>query len=129
MAGTSATKVELLPVSLKSVYLIIPESDQEKTQLIEDLEKMGCEGLILEPWEVRSKAMVQEFQVPRSNESEGTIRRDPEAWTVDKWAEVYNFRKGGRMRVGRTETWIEGKFRSPINAKDGHAVEDCIDPR
>src|SRR5665811_559327 len=33
------------------------------------------------------------------------------------------------MRAGRTETWIEGKFQSPINAKDGHAVEDCIDPR
>src|SRR5665811_857187 len=107
MAGTSATKVELLPVSLKSVYPIIPESDQKKTQLIEDLEKMGCEGLILEPWEIRSEAMVQEFQAPRSNEWDGTIRRDPDTWTAEKWAEVYNFRKEGRMRAGRTETWVE----------------------
>ena len=33
------------------------------------------------------------------------------------------------MRAGRTGTWIDGKFRSPINSKDGHSVEDCIDPR
>ena len=73
-------------------------------QLIEDLEKMGCEGLILEPWAVKSEAMVQEFQAQRSNEWEGTIRRDPEHWTADKWADVYNFQKEGRMRAGRTET-------------------------
>jgi len=58
MAGSSATKVELFPVSLKSVYPIIPEIEEEKAQLIEDLKKMGCEGLILEPWEIRSEAMV-----------------------------------------------------------------------
>ena len=31
--------------------------------------------------------------------------------------------------MGRTDRWIDGKFRSPINSKDGHAVDDCIDPR
>ena len=33
------------------------------------------------------------------------------------------------MRVGRTGTWINGKFKTSINPKDGHAVSDCIDPR
>ena len=129
MAGTSAAKVEYLPVSLKTVAPVIPESEEEKVQLIQDLEKMGCEGLILEPWFLRSESIVQEFQAPRSNEWAKTIRRDPEHWTANLWAEVYNFRKEGRMRAGRTETWIDGKFRSPINSKDGHSVEDCINPR
>ena len=33
------------------------------------------------------------------------------------------------MRAGRTETWMDGKFKTSINPKDGHAVSDCIDPR
>ena len=33
------------------------------------------------------------------------------------------------MSAGRTETWIDGKFKTTINPKDGHAVSDCIDPR
>ena len=33
------------------------------------------------------------------------------------------------MRVRRTDTWINGKFNSAINSKDGYAVSDCIDPR
>ena len=33
------------------------------------------------------------------------------------------------MVARRTDRWINGKFRSPINSKDGHAVDDCIDPR
>ena len=31
--------------------------------------------------------------------------------------------------AGRTDCWINGKFRSPINSKDEHSVEDCVDPR
>ena len=76
-AETSAMKVERFPVSLKSVYPVIPRDDEEKPQLVDDLTKMGCEGLILEPWEVKSEAMVQEFQAERSNEWNSTIRRDP----------------------------------------------------
>ena len=90
---------------------------------------MGCEGLLAEPWAIKSEEMVQDFQYPHSNEWEGTIRRDPERWTSDMWAETYGFRKEGRMRAGRTGTWIDGKFKTTINPKDGHAVSDCIDPR
>ena len=33
------------------------------------------------------------------------------------------------MRARRTDTWINGKFDSSINPKDGYAVSDCVDPR
>ena len=33
------------------------------------------------------------------------------------------------MRARRTDTWINGKFDSSINPKDGYAVSGCIDPR
>ena len=97
--------------------------------LIEDLTTMGCVGLLLEPWALKNEAMVQEFQEKRSNEWEGTIRQLPEQWMADLWAEVYSFWKEGRMRARKTDTWINSKFDSSINRKDGYNVSDCVDPR
>ena len=77
MVKVENVKVELHPVSLKSVTPIIPGKEEEKLQLVEDLTKMGCEGLLVEPWTLKSETMVQEFQQERSNEWEGTICRDP----------------------------------------------------
>ena len=45
------------------------------------------------------------------------------------WAEVYSFAKEGRGPASRTNKYVDGKFSTPINPKDGHAVIDCIDPR
>ena len=47
-----------LPMSFKSVAPVNPVKDKEKLHLVEDLMKMGCEGLILEPWALKSEAMV-----------------------------------------------------------------------
>ena len=43
--------------------------------------------------------------------------------------EVYSFRKEGRKRAERIDKWVEDKFQTTINPKDGHAVSNCIDPR
>ena len=42
-------KVEVHPVSLKSVITVVPQDKKEKEMLVEDLIRMGCEGLLLEP--------------------------------------------------------------------------------
>ena len=91
MTKLSTVKVELHPVSLKSVTPVMPRKDEEKLELADDLTKMGCEGLLLEPWALKNEAMVQEFQKEHSNQWEGTIRRDPDRWTADQWSEVYRF--------------------------------------
>ena len=83
MVKAGRIKVELYPMSLKFVAPAIPGNDEEKKMLVEDLTKMGCEGLLLELWALKSKAIVQEFQGKRSNEWEGTIRRDLEHWMAD----------------------------------------------
>ena len=57
-AGT--IQVEVYPVSLKSIIPIVPKDEKEKELLVEDLTKMGCEGLLtllLEPWVLKSEAM------------------------------------------------------------------------
>ena len=48
---------------------------------------------------------------------------------TDSWAEVYNFWKEGQMCAGWSKTWIDGKFKTSINPKDGHTISDCIDPK
>lgn len=103
MAKVGRVKVELYLVSLKSIVPAIPRNHEEKKLLVEDLTKMGCEGVLLEPWALKSKVMVQEFQWKRSNEWKNTMCRDPKHWTADSWAKVYGFRKEGRMEAGRTE--------------------------
>ena len=47
MAKAGCVKVEPYPMSLKSVAPTIPINDEEKKMLVEDLTKMGCEGLLL----------------------------------------------------------------------------------
>ena len=57
MAKAGIVKVELPSVSLKSVTLVVPKNNEEKEQLVEDLTCMGYEGLLVEPWILRSEAM------------------------------------------------------------------------
>ena len=73
MAGIGSSKVAFRLVSLKSVKPVIPLGTLEKEQLVDDLETMGCEGLILAPWGIKGEEMVQEFQVKRSSEWFKTI--------------------------------------------------------
>ena len=61
MGRTGAVKVEVPSVNLKFVVPIVPKNKEEKRQLVEDLTRMGCEGLLVEPWSLKSEAMVQEF--------------------------------------------------------------------
>src|SRR5579875_3729963 len=95
-------------VGLQSVCPRIPKNPEEKEQLREDLKTMGCEGLLDEPWGLKSREMVQEFLQPQSNQWDGTIRRMSEKWTADKWVDVYNFKKEGRPAAGRTDKWVNG---------------------
>ena len=96
---------------------------------MEDLTRMGCEGLLMEPWVLKREAMVVEFLQARFNEWEDTIRRDPEWWTRDSWMEVYSFRKDNKRKVERIDKLTDGKFRTSTNSKDEHAIADCVDPR
>ena len=80
-AGT--VKVEVHPISLKSITLVVSKNEKEKELLVEDLIRMGCEGLLLQSWALKSKAMAQEFLQECSNEWEGTMRRDPTRWMAD----------------------------------------------
>ena len=97
--------------------------------LVKDMTWISCEGLLTQPWILKSKEMAREFSRECSNEWEGTIRRDLERWMADLWLEVYNFSKEKRRWASRTDKFALGKFLTPINPKDGYAIADCEDPR
>ena len=61
MRKAGIVKVEEPLVSLKLVVPIVSKNEQEKQMLVEDLTQMGCEGLLMEPWALKSKTMAQEF--------------------------------------------------------------------
>ena len=73
-AGARAVKMEITTVGLQTVAPSIPRDPAEKDQLKEDLKRMGCEGLIVQPWTLKNREMVQEFLRPRTNH--GKIRSD-----------------------------------------------------
>ena len=61
MGKTGAVKVEVPFVSLRSVVPVVSKDEGEKRQLVEDLIRMGCEGLLVQPWGLKSEEMAQEF--------------------------------------------------------------------
>lgn len=127
--GTKEVKQELPPVNLRVIGAVVPSNEEEKNQLRADLKTMGCAGLLEEPWAIRYDPIVQELLVPQGNQFELTLRSDPRKWTSEVWAKVYGFRNKGDAFAHRNEPWINGKFSSPIDAKNGYTVSDCVDPR
>ena len=51
MGKTESRKIggELHPVSLRLVILVVPKDEAEKMMLVEDLTRIGCEGLLTHP--------------------------------------------------------------------------------
>ena len=73
--------------------------------------------------------LIWEGKVQRNNVFDATIRDRPEEWTASIWREVYNFQPGGGSTANQTDLFIEDKFRTEADPKDGFPVKDCRDSR
>ena len=60
-------KIKQVPISLKNVSPTISKTVAELKELIEDLTRMGCEGILSKPWSLRSEGMLREFLFERGN--------------------------------------------------------------
>ena len=49
MEKIETIKIEVHPVSLKSIVVVVPKDEEEKWQLSEDLSQIGYEGLLVQP--------------------------------------------------------------------------------
>ena len=128
-----APKQRSVHVSLRNVTPLVPENEQERAMLRDDLLGLGCVGLLDRPWNLKSKEFVQQFvmireqKAKRCNIFDGTVRDRPEEWTTRVWREVYNFLPGGGGMANRTDQYVEGKFLHEADPKDGFPVRECRD--
>jgi hypothetical protein len=89
-------------------------------ELVEDLTRMGCKGLLAKPWNLRNEAVLKEFLFAKGNQWERTMRQDPERWTAKVWADVYGFApRRGEGWASRKDTFFVRKFRAEQDPKDG----------
>lgn len=119
----------LSEIKLRRVVPVLPGMEPEKSQLMEDLTSMGCQGLANKPWGFREESVVVELVGKRSNQYDNTDRADPHRWTEELWRTVYGFRAGGPGLANRKDEYVLGKFRGSVNPKDRYAVNDCINDR
>ena len=130
-----APKQRGVHVSLRNVTLAIPDNERERNMLKSDLEDLGCVGLLERPWNLKNEDFIQQFvliregKLERNNMFDTTIRDRPEEWTAGVWREVYDFQPGGGSMANRTDLYIEGKFRTEADPKDGFPVRDYRDSR
>jgi hypothetical protein len=117
-------------IPMKPLVPAIPTDDEELRELGEDLRKMGCEGLLGQPWNGQEDNVLREFKFARGNQWIGTKKRDPENWTPDTWARVYRFQRGvGEGWAGRKDGLFAGKFRGDVDPKEGLHPTNCRNPR
>ena len=114
----------------KEISPLLPKNPLERTELEEDLLRMGCLSLLNFYWGFRVDSTVQELrQDPLPPPRGDSIRACPDRWTMGRWQEVYDFpRQGAGWTSLKKEEYARGKFGTK-DAKNGYALEDCTDPR
>jgi hypothetical protein len=117
----------LSEVKLRKVVPEVPWRETERGELLEDLQTMGCSGLLEKPWGFKDDRIVRELLDGVSNEFKHSIRVSPIRWTEECWREVYNFSKGGGGMAGRKDEYVKDCFQALPNPKDGYAIEDYTD--
>ena len=122
--------MEPIPIPLKALVPAIPTDDRELRELGEDLRAMGYDGLLAQPWDFHDADVLREFKFERGNQWLHTMRRDPERWDPDTWAEVYGFPIGvGKGLAGRNDGLCAGKFRGELDPKEGLHPANCRNAR
>jgi hypothetical protein len=116
-------------VKIRKVVPEVPRNETERGELLEDLQTMGCSGLLEKPWGFKNDRIVRELLDGVSNEFDNSIRATPTRWMEECWREVYNFSTGGGGLAGRKDEYVKDCFQELPSPKDGYAIEDCTDPR
>jgi hypothetical protein len=121
---------EAIPIPMKLLVPAFPTDDEELRELGEDLRRMGCDGLLAQPWNVQEDRVLKEFKFARGNQWLNTKKRKPENWTPDTWARVYGFpRDIEEGCAGQKDGLFIGKFRGEVDPKEGLHPANCRNER
>ena len=114
-------------ISLKALVPIVPKIPTVRRELEEDLERIGCAGLLNKSWNVKDEGLVRELVKGAPNQFDHTVRCRLEKWNALVWRETYGFKPEGYEWASWTDKYIVGQFSKSVNPKDEYAVSDCED--
>ena len=124
-APISVEMVKVGAMALKTVVPGVPKSAKDQELQEEDLQRIGCHGLTGRPWGLRMEEMVSELMSDKDNRWHGTVHQTLEKWTAKEWRKVYGFAREDEGMASRIDRFIDSKFSTRVNPKDGFAVADC----
>jgi hypothetical protein len=87
-------------VKIRKVVPEVPRNETERGEMLEDLQTMGCSGLLEKPWGFKDDRIVRELLDAVSNKFDNSIRATPTRWMEECRIEVYNFSTGGGGLAG-----------------------------
>ena len=65
-------------ISLKALVLVVPKTPTARRELEEDLERIGCAGLLNKLWNIKDEGMVRELLEGAPNQFDHIVRCKPE---------------------------------------------------
>lgn len=121
-----------LPIPEKVVRLDFPRKPELKAELLEDLRKMGCDGLFNVPWDISDDRLLQEVCIGKAPQEfrDHRLRTHPKAWKETQWRATYGFPNSPNgFDKSKGDAGLRKKFSRPPLDKDGLKVEDYRNDR
>ena len=109
-------------ISFKALVPVLPKTPTARRELEEDLERIGCAGLLNKPWNVEDEGLVRELVEGAPNQFDHTVRCSPEKWTALVWEEAYGFKLKGYGWASRPDKYIVDQFSKSVNPKDEYVI-------
>ena len=97
-----------IQISLKALVSVVPQTPMGRREMEEDLESIGCAGLLNKPWSLKDEGLVKELVLEVPNQFDLTVRGKPKQWTTLAWRETYKFKLEGYGWASRTDKYIVG---------------------
>ena len=121
--------VKAVAMALKAVVLGVPCDASKREMLEEDLHWLGYHRFMEQSWNLKTESIVLELLVDKDNRWLGMVRQTLEKWTSIEWRKVHGFLKQTEGMATWTDQYIDGKFSTWVNPKDGYVVLECKDVR
>ena len=116
-------------IASKTVVLGVSGDVEERELPEEDLRRISCHGILEKPWNLRMEEMVAELMGEKDNRWHGTVRHAPKKLTSMEWRKVYGFLRQRERMALQMDQFIDGKFSTHVNPKDGYVVSEYKDVR